>query len=41
LISLRANPLDDMDLFKDANNITHVWKGGELFKSPDNSKCRG
>ncbi|OAP63181.1 hypothetical protein AYL99_02408 [Fonsecaea erecta] len=34
LIALSANPLKDMDLFKEPKNITHVWKGGRLFKSP-------
>ncbi|EXJ87974.1 hypothetical protein A1O1_04901 [Capronia coronata CBS 617.96] len=34
LIALNANPLEHMDLFKDPRNITHVWKGGKLFKSP-------
>ncbi|RVX73751.1 hypothetical protein B0A52_02641 [Exophiala mesophila] len=34
LIALSSNPLDDMGLFKDPENITHVWKGGVLFKSP-------
>ncbi|KAL2436568.1 Ochratoxinase [Exophiala dermatitidis] len=34
LIALTANPLHDMDLFKDRKNITHVWKSGKLFKSP-------
>ncbi|EXJ86661.1 hypothetical protein A1O3_03614 [Capronia epimyces CBS 606.96] len=34
LIALAANPLADMDLFKNPKNITHVWKAGRLFKSP-------
>ncbi|EXJ67293.1 uncharacterized protein A1O5_09306 [Cladophialophora psammophila CBS 110553] len=34
LVALIADPLENMDLFKDPDNITHVWKGGRLFKSP-------
>jgi imidazolonepropionase-like amidohydrolase len=34
LIAL-SNPLDNIDIFSDPKNVTHVWKGGELFKSPD------
>ena len=34
LIALNGNPLDDMALFRDHKNITHVWKGGKLFKRP-------
>lgn len=41
LIALNENPLDDMDLFKDPENVTHVWKGGKLFKSPDGKKGNG
>jgi imidazolonepropionase-like amidohydrolase len=34
LIALTSNPLDDIDVFADPRNVTHVWKGGVLFKSP-------
>lgn len=36
LMALTKNPLDGntRNLFKDSANITHVWKGGNLFKSP-------
>lgn len=34
LIALNGDPLKNIDLFKDPKNITHVWKGGKLFKSP-------
>jgi hypothetical protein len=34
LIGLTKNPLNDIGVFKDVANITHVWKGGKLFKSP-------
>jgi imidazolonepropionase-like amidohydrolase len=34
LIALSENPLDNIDLLSKAENITHVWKGGKLFKSP-------
>lgn len=34
-IALTANPLDNIDIVTDANNITHVWRGGKLFKSPN------
>ena len=32
LIGLEKNPIDDIGLFRDVKNITHVWKGGKLFK---------
>jgi imidazolonepropionase-like amidohydrolase len=34
LIALAKNPLDDMGIFKSPDNISHVWKGGKLFKTP-------
>jgi len=33
LIAISANPLEDISILSKAENITHVWKGGELFKS--------
>lgn len=33
LIALNHSPLDDISLLKEPKNITHVWKGGKLFKS--------
>lgn len=33
-IALSANPLDDIAVFTDTKNITHVWKSGKLFKAP-------
>jgi imidazolonepropionase-like amidohydrolase len=38
LIALSEDPLENMELFQDAKNVTHVWKGGRLFKSPDLQK---
>jgi len=35
LIALPRDPLKDMELFKVPENITHVWKAGKLFKSPE------
>ncbi|KAK2592309.1 hypothetical protein QQS21_009999 [Conoideocrella luteorostrata] len=32
IIAIKANPLDDISILTDPDNITHVWKGGELFK---------
>ncbi|RFU35066.1 hypothetical protein B7463_g1290, partial [Scytalidium lignicola] len=34
IIALSKNPLDDIDVLSDVDNVTHVWKGGKLFKSP-------
>lgn len=34
LIALSGNPLDDIDILSEPKNVTHVWKGGKLFKSP-------
>lgn len=33
VILVAKNPLDDVDVLTDPSNITHVWKGGKLFKS--------
>ena len=35
LIALEGNPLEDIELLANGGNITHVWKGGRLFKSPE------
>lgn len=34
LIAIASNPLDDIAILTKKENITHVWKGGALFKSP-------
>lgn len=34
LIAVSANPLEDVSILAKVENITHVWKGGKLFKSP-------
>lgn len=34
LIALNFDPLKNIELFQDPKNITHVWKGGKLFKAP-------
>ncbi|RFU32804.1 hypothetical protein B7463_g3583, partial [Scytalidium lignicola] len=34
-IALAANPLNDINIFTNPTNITHVWRGGKLFKSPE------
>jgi imidazolonepropionase-like amidohydrolase len=34
IISVVANPLDDISLLAEPANITHVWKAGQLVKSP-------
>ncbi|OLN95553.1 hypothetical protein CCHL11_04940 [Colletotrichum chlorophyti] len=34
LIAVAKNPLDDIRVLTNKENITHVWKGGRLFKSP-------
>lgn len=41
LIALTENPLDDMAVFKHPKNITHVWKAGKLFKSPEKEAGKG
>ncbi|KAH8703084.1 hypothetical protein BGW36DRAFT_393531 [Talaromyces proteolyticus] len=32
LIAVTSNPLDDISILGDPQNVTHVWKGGKLFK---------
>lgn len=34
LIALLENPLDDVSVLAEPDNVTHVWKMGKLFKSP-------
>jgi len=34
LIALDENPLANIDLFREADNIRWVWKGGEMVKCP-------
>ncbi|TVY59134.1 Uncharacterized protein LCER1_G000762 [Lachnellula cervina] len=33
-IALSENPLQDIQIMADAKMVTHVWKGGKLFKAP-------
>lgn len=35
VIALRSSPLEDIAVLKEADSVTHVWRGGELFKSPE------
>ncbi len=35
IIALELNPLDNVAVLADPANVTHVWKAGELVKSPD------
>ncbi|KAG5992568.1 hypothetical protein E4U43_003728 [Claviceps pusilla] len=32
IIAIRKNPLEDIKVLAEADNITHVWKGGKLYK---------
>ena len=34
VIAFDGDPLADLDIWGDASRVTHVWKGGELVKSP-------
>lgn len=34
LIAISKNPLEDIGVLVRPDNITHVWKGGVLYKSP-------
>ena len=34
LIGISENPLKDIEILADPKNVTHVWRGGTLFKSP-------
>ncbi len=34
VIAVDANPLDDISLLAGPDHVTHVWKGGQLAKSP-------
>lgn len=34
-IALSKNPVEDIEVLADRRNITHVWKGRKLRKSPD------
>lgn len=32
VIAIRRNPLEDIDVLRNTDNISHVWKGGKLWK---------
>ena len=34
LIGLSENPLNNINVFANPENVTHVWQGGKLLKSP-------
>ncbi|KAH8649842.1 hypothetical protein BX600DRAFT_387908 [Xylariales sp. PMI_506] len=34
LIAVSSNPLEDISILSNVDDITYVWKGGKLFKSP-------
>ncbi|CAK41945.1 hypothetical protein CBS115989_8372 [Aspergillus niger] len=34
VIALEENPLEDIKVFQEPKAVTHVWKGGKLFKGP-------
>lgn len=34
VIALSENPLDDIQVLGEPTTVTHVWKGGELYKAP-------
>jgi imidazolonepropionase-like amidohydrolase len=34
IILLPKSPLNDIDVLANPDNVTHVWKGGRLLKSP-------
>lgn len=34
LIAISRSPLDDIKVLTDVKNVTHVWKGGKLYKRP-------
>ncbi|TPX10542.1 uncharacterized protein E0L32_008592 [Thyridium curvatum] len=34
IIAVASSPLEDIDVLTKPRNITHVWKGGRLYKSP-------
>ena len=38
LISLDENPLENFELFREADNIKFIWKAGHFVKSPDQEK---
>ena len=33
-IAVSESPLEDISVLADPQNVTHVWKGGKLFKAP-------
>jgi imidazolonepropionase-like amidohydrolase len=34
-IALSENPVDDIKILAEPSKVTHVWKRGKLYKSPD------
>lgn len=37
-IAVCSNPLDNIEIFSEAKNVTHVWKAGNLVKTPGAAK---
>jgi imidazolonepropionase-like amidohydrolase len=35
ILAVSANPLDDLAVLANPDKITHVWKGGKLYKKPN------
>ena len=35
MIAVTRSPLEDIGVFKDVENVTHVWKGGKSYKQPN------
>jgi imidazolonepropionase-like amidohydrolase len=33
-IALSRNPLEDIEVFSESKNITHVWRAGKVYKEP-------
>lgn len=41
LIAVIGHPMMDIALLAYAQNVSHVWRAGTLFKSPDSKTVRG
>lgn len=40
LIAVKRNPLGDTGVWAKAEDVSHVWRAGKLYKSPE-MKCGG
>lgn len=41
LIGIKGDPLTDINILANAENVSHVWRAGKLYKSPKKDRIEG